>query len=516
MDEGGQRPYLAAVDLGTTSIRCFLYDLQGKVVSEASDKIVLLYPRQGWSEIDPEEVWKKFLFVFRQALENINATASDVRVFGLATQRGTFTTWDKRTGKTFHNLVTWKDLRADHMVKSWNTSWSLSGIRFGSKFLHLITRNPRFLSGGNFKFMNGMVALRLRWMLDHNEQLRAAAEQGHAAMGTIDSFILHRLTLGKQHATDYSNVCVTGIYDPFKLQWMDWVMDLLAIPKSLLPEVRDSTGDWGSIDASLLGAEIPIRCIVSDQGASLFGSFCFQPGQVRLSMGTGSFLSLNTGSQVYASISGLYPIVGWKIKDEIVYVTEGFSSDTATVIEWCRSIGLFEKYEEISDLVTSVASSGELYFVPSFSGMQAPVNDEAAATGFIGMRPSTRKSHLLRAAVESLAFRVYQLHQLMTAEAKKMPDVIRVDGGVSHNDFLMQLIADLTNRSVERPTSIETAVHGAAFMAGLEGGVWASRDKLKSLYCTERVFAPDSSRWLEYGPLYSSWKKAVERFAHWY
>jgi len=464
------RKYIISVDLGTTSVRCFLYDEHGHVLSSAASKITQLYPHQGWNEIDPEEVWTKFQSVVQAALQNIDAQACEVKAFALATQRGTFVTWDKRNGKPYHNLITWKDLRADHLVKAWNNSWTMSAIRAGSSILHMLTRNKRYLAGSVFQFMNGLVCVRLGWMLENNETLKQAAGEGVAAMGTIDSFILHRLTRGQLHATDYSNISVSGLFDPYTFQYVDWMMDMLSIPKSILPEIRDSAGDWGSIHPEIFGAEIPIRCIVSDQGASLFGSFCFQPDDVRLSMGTGSFLSFNTGNKPLTSIAGLYPVVGWKIGEEKVFVAEGQSSDTATVIDWCRNIGLFNEYHEMNDLVSSVKNSQDVFFVPAFSGIQAPVNDETAATGFIGVKPSTTKEHLLRAAVESLGFRVYQMCLLMYQETGHVVQTMKVDGGVTQNDFLMQLIADLTLVTLERPRSIETAALGAALMAGINIG----------------------------------------------
>lgn len=426
------RKLIASVDFGTTSVRCFLFDHQGRVRSSAAVKVNQIYPQQGWNEIDPEDVWTKFQSVFKLALENADADVSDVKVFGLSTQRGSFVTWDKRTGKPFHNFITWKDLRADHLVKSWNNSWTIQGIRLGSIIMHKATRNKRYLAGSAFKFMNGLVSLRLRWALDNHENLRQAAQEGHALLGTIETFLIYRLTQGRLHATDYSNVCVSGLWDPYTFQWVDWLINMLDIPKSMLPEIKDSCGShWGSIHKNIFGAEIPIRCVVSDQGASLFGSLSFNQGDVRLTMGTGSFVSYNTSEKPHASVSGLYPVVGWKIGDEVVFIAEGHSSDTATVIEWCREIDLFEDYDEIEKIITSIPNSDDVFFVPAFSGIQAPINDETVATGFIGIKPSTRKAHLLRAAVESLAFRVYQMCQLMYQETGQVVTKMRVDGGVS-------------------------------------------------------------------------------------
>ncbi|KZS03566.1 Glycerol kinase 5 [Daphnia magna] len=292
---------------------------------------------------------------------------------------------------------------------------------------------------------------------------------------------------------------------------------MLDIPKSMLPEIKDSCGShWGSIHKNIFGAEIPIRCVVSDQGASLFGSLSFNQGDVRLTMGTGSFVSYNTSEKPHASVSGLYPVVGWKIGDEVVFIAEGHSSDTATVIEWCREIDLFEDYDEIEKIITSIPNSDDVFFVPAFSGIQAPINDETVATGFIGIKPSTRKAHLLRAAVESLAFRVYQMCQLMYQETGQVVTKMRVDGGVSRNDFLMQLISDLTMMTIDRPVFIESAAHGAAMMAGLSFGIWKSRSELQHMRQTERIFLPVENRWLDYAPLYSSWKNAVRRLCHWY
>lgn len=313
---------------------------------------------------------------------------SQLLCMGISTQRGTFITWDRKTGEPFHNFITWKDIRSDQLCKQWNQSFRLKCIKFGAKFIHFFIRSNRFLAASLLRFTTGMVIMRFIWVLQNIPQIRLKATEGDALYGTLDTYLVWKLTSGRVHATDASNSCITGFYDPFLMQWADWALNMFDIPPSMLPTVKDTNGDFGRTSAQIFGASIPIRAVVGDQQAAMFGECCFREGDVKCTLGTGTFININTGYQPFASYKGLYPIVGWKLVSDQkpTYLIEGASYDTGTAILWAQSIGLFDDPKETSDLVHN-ESNGSVYFVPAFSGLQAPINDNTAATAFIGITP---------------------------------------------------------------------------------------------------------------------------------
>nr|CAD7572466.1 unnamed protein product [Timema californicum] len=374
-------------------------------------------------------------------MPNAGVSLNQVTCLGISTQRSTFTTWHKDTGKTFHNFITWKDIRADGLVRYWNNSYKM------------------------------MVTMRLVWALQHVESLKEAASQGQAMFGTVDTWLLYRLTAGRLHVTDVSNASATGMYDPFIMDWGSWALKLFNIPGDMLPKVCDTAANFGVVDPGILGTALAIRCSMADQAASLFGSCCFQEGDVKVTMGTGTFINLNTGKTPHASVAGLYPLVGWRYKDEIVYVAEGASNDTGSLVKWAQQVGFVNTPAESAEQALSVKDSDGVFFVPAFNGLQAPINDYQAAAGFIGLKPTTSKHHMVRAILESLVFRVVQLYDTLQQEAGCDCSLIRVDGGVSNNDFVCQLLADLIEIKVERPTSTEMSVLGVGFLAGLYSGL---------------------------------------------
>nr|CAD7455589.1 unnamed protein product [Timema tahoe] len=394
---------------------------------------------------------------------------NQVTCLGISTQRSTFTTWHKDTGKTFHNFITWKDIRADGLVRDWNNSYTMMFNRLEKR---LILSSPIFTgylkSGPAFCTQ---VTMRLVWALQHLESLKEAASQGQAMFGTVDTWLLYRLTAGRLHVTDVSNASATGMYDPFTMDWGSWALQLFNIPGNMLPKVCDTAADFGVVDPGIFGTALAIRCSMADQAASLFGSCCFQEGDVKVTMGTGTFINLNTGKIPHASVAGLYPLVGWRYKDEIVYVAEGASNDTGSLVKWAQHVGFVNTPAESAEQAMSVKDSDGVFFVPAFNGLQAPINDYQAAAGFIGLKPTTSKHHMVRAILESLVFRVVQLYDTLQQEARCDCSLIRVDGGVTHNDFVCQLLADLIEIKVERPTSTEMSVLGVGFLAGLYSGL---------------------------------------------
>ncbi|XP_032681954.1 putative glycerol kinase 5 isoform X2 [Odontomachus brunneus] len=452
--------------------------------------------------------------MIKDVLTDSNIDPTSIRSFGISSQRASFITWSLKTGLPYHRFITWKDQRAAALVDEWNHSMTMKVVRMGARLLYMFTRNKRFLAGSVLKFLNGMVTMKLIWVLENIPGLRQAAEKGEVAFGGVDSWLLYKLT-GK-HIMDVSCASGTGIFDPFTMQWADWGINILKLPRKIFPEIVDTMGYFGVTPVDLFGVEIPICCSVADQSGSLFGSGCFYPGDLKITMGTGTFVNVNTGSQPHASVKGLYPVVGWRIKNELVYLVEGASYDTGILVEWAREIGLVSDVKETANIAKEVDDSDGIYFIPAFSGLQAPINNSKAAAGFIGIKPTTKKMHIVRSLLESLVFRIMMLYECLWDETSFIYKKIRIDGGVSGNDFIMQLLSDLTGLDVERSESVEMSILGTAFMAGLESGLWRSREEIMKLCQRKVVFNPNMVRRESYKNALNEWKRAVDRFKNWY
>ncbi|XP_053565792.1 putative glycerol kinase 5 isoform X2 [Bombina bombina] len=421
----------------------------------------------------------------------------------------------RKTGKPFHNFISWQDLRAAELVRSWNTSLLLKAVHGSCKLLHFFTRTKRFLAASLINFTTQHVSLRLVWVLLNIPEVRQAAEEGNCYFGTIDTWLLYKLTNGSIYATDYSNASGTAIFDPYLMCWSSFLCSMLSIPMSIFPPVKDTSYDFGMVDSSIFGAPIPIRALVADQQAAMFGQCSFDVGNVKLTMGTGTFMSINTGNTLHTSIAGLYPLIGWKIGEEVVCLAEGNASDTGTAIRWAQELNLFSKLSDTEDMARSVSDCGGIYFVPSFTGLQAPVNDPFACASFMGLKPSTSKSHLVRAILESVAFRNKQLYDTVLRETCIPITQIRVDGGVSNNTFIMQMTADLFSQPIDKPKHTDMSSLGAAFLAGLAVGMWSSKEELKKLRKTEIVFEPQT-KLKDYEQYMKSWELALKRCSNWY
>lgn len=506
--------YVAALDVGTTTVRCHILDENARTVAAAVEKVTLIYPEPGRVEIDPDELWEKILHVIREAVKTSGLSPENIVCLGISTQRSSLTSWNMKDGTHYHRFLTWKDLRADSMVKEWNSSMTLKGLHLGSHILYAISRSKRFLAGSVFKFMNTQMSLRLLWALQNVPGLLDAATKGQAVFGGVDCWLLYKFT--GRHVTDVSSASATGLFDPFTMNWAGWMMNILKLPCNMFPEVVDTGGYLGTTPKHVFGVEVPIFCSMADQAASLFGSGCFQPGDLKVTMGTGSFVNVNTGTKPYASVTGLYPILGWRVGKETVYVVEGASNDTGTLVEWGKSIGLIDDISETASVAMSVEDSDGVYFVPAFGGLQAPLNDQLAAAGFIGIKPTTTTAHIVRSLLESIVYRILLLYESLCTETSFTYRKIRVDGGVSKNDFILQLLADLTGLEVERASSSEMSVLGVAFLAGLECGIWKEKQELLKLRHVERTFHPNEETKLKYQAIITQWKRAVDRFGKWY
>uniref|UniRef100_A0A1Y9IW38 Glycerol kinase 5 n=1 Tax=Anopheles minimus TaxID=112268 RepID=A0A1Y9IW38_9DIPT len=530
--ETTDRHFIATLDVGTTTIRCFVYAARTNgepvPVGTAYDHVDLIYPAPGWVEINPEKLWASVLHTIRKATEDANLTIDQLSCLAISTQRNSFTCWNRNTGQVYHNFITWKDLRADQLVKDWNNSFTLRLLKLGASFLHFFTRSKRFLAGSVIKLMNPQVTLRLSWVLQNNALLREDLKDGHVLYGTIDSWLLYRLRQGTdstgpvEHISDVTNCTSTGFYDPFGQQWAGWALNLFSIKKELLPKVVDNSYDFGHVHESLLGTKIKIAASVSDQSASLWGNCCFERGDVKITMGTGSFLNVNTGTKCLASVHGLYPLIGYKLQGgsgsvaDINYLMEGSSNDTGSIIEWALNMGLFQDPADSASMAMAVPNSDGVLFVPAFSGLGPPIHDDTAGSGFIGIKPSTRKEHLVRALLESLAFRVALLYDCALKETGFSFTSIKVDGGVSKNDFICQTLANLTGIEVERGEVTDSTAMGAMFMAGLNCGIWNTKRQLIDVRKVEKKFSPDVTQRAKQLKQMRGWERAVDRFKKWY
>uniref|UniRef100_G1M1H6 Glycerol kinase 5 n=1 Tax=Ailuropoda melanoleuca TaxID=9646 RepID=G1M1H6_AILME len=475
--------FVLGLDVGSSVIRCHVYDHATRICGSSAQKIESLYPQAGRVEIDPDVLWLQFVTVIKESVKAAGIEMNQVVGLGISTQRATFITW---------NLV-----------------------QSSCRVLHFFTRNKRLLAFSLFSFTNQHVSLRLAWILRNLVEVQKAVEEDNCCFGTIDTWLLHKLTKGSEFATDFSNASTTGLFDPFKMCWSRLLTSLLSIPLSILPPVRDTSHNFGSADEEIFGVPIPIVALVADQQSAMFGECCFHTGDVKLTMGTGTFLDINTGNDLQHTVRGFYPLIGWKIGQEVVCLAESNAGDTDTIIRWAQELDLFTDAAETEKMAKSLEDSEGVYFVPSFSGLQAPLNDPCACASFMGLKPSTNKYHLVRAILESIAFRNKQLYELMQKEIHIPVTKVRADGGVCRNNFVMQMTSDLINANIERPVNIDMSCLGAASLAGLAVGFWTDKEELKKLRQSEMVFKPQK-KWQEYEMRMENWVKAVKRSMNWY
>nr|XP_016926299.2 putative glycerol kinase 5 [Drosophila suzukii] len=533
--ESGSRPpcFILALDVGTTCVRSFVLDEQCVVRASALDAVELLNPQPGYFEIEPEGLWRKIVNVITRAVKDAKLTPLDITCLTISTQRCTFLTWDHRSGEYYHNFITWKDLRADELVEQWNNSWTKSSMNWFSYALFLLTRQSRFLAGSVLKLMNGQVTPRLLFEIMHNKKLKQALMQKKARVELLDSWILHKLRTGSsrdkdvEHITDVTSSTATGLYDPFTLSWSPLISFLFGINSKILPRVVDNAyKGFGHMHPMALGPDwantnVPIAASVSDQTAAMWGSQCFKKNDVKVTMGTGAFLNLVTGERCHAAISGMYPLVAWQLKSPArnqgaIYCIEGASHDFGTVVTWAQSCELFENPADTSDIAQSVPDTNDVFFMPAFSGLGPPVNDYRSASGFIGLSPSTTKAHMVRALLESIVFRLVQLIEAAEKETSQKLHMIRVDGGVSRNDFVCQFLADLSQLSVERAKNTESSIMGATFMAGINQGIWRDVEDLKCFRKVERIFEPRPKEYDTIANRMDKWSRTIARFSDWY
>lgn len=492
-------PYLLALDQGTTSSRALVFDRQGRTVAMAQRELPQHYPQPGWVEHDPEQIWQGQLACAREALRMAGASARDVAAIGIANQRETTVLWERASGRALANAIVWQDRRTAADCARLRERGLEADIRQRSGLL----LDPYFS------------ATKIAWLLDHVPQGRQRADRGELAVGTVDAWLVARLTGGTAHATDVSNASRTQLLN---LQSLDWDPQLLAwfgIPPGVLPRIVDSSGVVGNSSAEWFGAPIAIAGMAGDQQAATFGQACFARGMAKNTYGTGCFLLLQTGSTPPQPGKGLLATVGWRLADGTSnYLLEGSVFAGGAVVQWLRDgLGIIGSAAEIEALAAQVPDTGGVVLVPAFAGLGAPYWDPNARGSLLGLTRGTTRAHIARAALEAIALQSTELLQALRAGGAQLSE-LRVDGGASANNLLMQLQADLLGVPVVRPRCIETTALGAAFLAGLAVGFWSDTGELSALWQSERVFEP---QWGEdqRAALLHDWRRAVRRSLEW-
>lgn len=511
--------YVLGVDIGTSSIRCVAIDRQGRVLSSNSQGVKVIHPQPGYSEMDPELLWQNFQDAVKQTISLGHLNPGNADSMGIATQRNSFLLWNRETGMPLCNLITWQDRRADEIAKEWNDSMQFKFMHAGASFLHFFTHSKRFLAASFVTLTTQHVAPKLYWAMKHIKGAQELASEGKLCFGTVDSWILWKLTDGKVHATDYSNISTTLLFDTFQMKYSDLIFRIMGFEKSVVPELKDTGGLFGHVAEHHFGASIPIMCIIADQTSATFAQCCWSPGDLKCTMGTGMFLTINTGRKPHASISGYYPVVGWKIGDDLTFLAEANFPSSGSVMEWGKNFGLYSGPSKTDSIAQSVPDSGGLSFVPAFDGIQVPHNDPHATAGMLGISHTTRKEHMVRALLESLAFTVKQVYDVGTTEISLPIKIICVDGGVTNNDFIMQLASNLIGQEIRRPRDIDQTVYGAVYVAGLSSGFWKSRDEVREFWRCDHVFKPlpkNSEKTKRELENFRKWQNAVERCLGWY
>ena len=491
--------YILALDQGTTSSRAILFDHEGAILSVAQREFTQIFPQPGWVEHDPEQIWTSQIGMAIEALSRIDIRARDVAAIGITNQRETTIVWDRETGKPIYNAIVWQDRRTAAFCDQLKASGHEA----------MIQQRTGLLIDSYFS------ASKIRWILDHVENTRELADAGRLAFGTVDSWLLWKLTSGSKHITDISNASRTMLFNIHSCQWDEDILKLFEIPASLLPKVCASSEVYGEVMTSLGLGSIPIAGIAGDQQASLFGQRCIAPGLTKNTYGTGCFMLQNIGLQPVASSNRLLTTVAWKIGDTVEYALEGSVFVGGAVVQWLRDgLHLIRDSSEFEALATSVADNGGVYIVPAFVGLGAPHWDSYARGSIFGITRATTAAHFARAALESIAFQVADLADAMQRDAGVALPELSVDGGAAINDSLLQFQADILGIPVIRPAVIETTALGAAYLAGIAVKLWSGADAIAAIPLHEKRFEPRMPR-AQSASLRERWQEAVSRSKGW-
>ncbi len=492
--------YILALDAGTTSNRCILFDKAGSVVCQAQKEFTQIFPKPGWVEHDADEIWSTQLGVAVEAMSKINASWENIKAIGITNQRETTIVWDKNTGKPIYNAIVWQCRR---------TAAYCDELKSIDGMVEKIREKTGLIIDAYFS------ATKIKWILDNVSGARERAQNGELLFGTVETWLIWKLTGGRVHVTDYSNASRTMMYNINELKWDEEILDLLDVPKSMLPQVKSSSEIYGYTKETLLGGKIPIAGAAGDQQAALFGQNCFEPGDAKNTYGTGCFLLMNTGDKPIYSKNGLVTTIAWGIDGKVTYALEGSIFVAGAAIQWLRDEMCFIKNAgESEELATKVKDTAGCYVVPAFTGLGAPYWDQYARGTIVGLTRGVNKNHIVRATLDSIAYQVNDVLSVMGKEADISLNTLKVDGGASANNYLMQMQSDIIDVPVLRPICVETTALGAAYLAGLAVGYWDSKEDIKKNAGVDKVFNPVIDK-KERENMIKGWKKAVKYSFDW-
>ena len=491
--------YIMALDAGTTSNRCILFDQEGRVRAAAQKEFPQIFPRPGWVEHDAREIWATQLGVAVEAMGKIGATAADIAAIGITNQRETTVVWDRATGEPVYNAIVWQCRRTSAYCDELKARGYAEAIR---RKTGLVV--DAYFSGP-----------KIRWILDNVPGARRRAEAGELLFGTVETWLIWLLTGGRVHVTDYSNASRTMLFNINTLDWDEELLDLMDIPRSMLPTPVPSSQVYGETDPGFFGRSIPIAGAAGDQQAALFGQACFTPGQAKNTYGTGCFLLMNTGDKPVFSSSGLVTTVAWGLGSRVSYALEGSIFVAGAAIQWLRDeMRLIDSAADSEYHAGKVADTAGCYVVPAFTGLGAPYWDQYARGAIVGLTRGVNKNHIIRATLESIAYQVSDVLEAMRADSGIALTSLKVDGGASSNNVLMQLQADILQVTVHRPVCVETTALGAAYLAGLAVGYWSSQEEIARNWAVDRTFLPAITT-QERDKKLQGWKRAVTRAFDW-
>ena len=494
------KKYIMALDQGTTSSRAILFDKQGNIVATSQKEFTQIYPNPGWVEHNAMEIWGSQSGVMREVLETNSISPNEIAAIGITNQRETTIVWDKNTGKPIYNAIVWQCRRTSEICDEIEANGYKDMIKDKTGLIL-----DAYFSG-----------TKIKWILDNVKGAREKANNGELLFGTVDTWLIWNLTRGKVHITDYSNASRTMLYNIKELKWDDEILELLDIPKSMLPEVKPSSCVYGYTDEHMLaGAQIPIAGIAGDQQAALFGQTCFEEGSAKNTYGTGCFMLMNTGDKLVESKNGLLTTIAWGVDGKVEYALEGSIFIGGAVIQWLRDeLKVLYNAKESQFYAESVKDTNGVYIVPAFAGLGAPHWNMYARGCVMGLTRGANREHLVRAALESIAYQVKDVLHAMEEDSGLKLAGLKVDGGASANDFLMQFQADILNTNINRPKVVETTALGAAYLAGLAVGFYENKDDIKNSWVMDKEFSSnmDDDKRVK---LYKGWKKAVKRSLDW-
>lgn len=492
------QPYILALDQGTTSSRAIIFDEHGAIVSLAQKEFQQIYPKPGWVEHNPRDIWSTQVAVAAEAIVKANLQSKNINAIGITNQRETTVVWDRKTGEPVHNAIVWQDRRTAEFCDQLRAQGHAD----------MIQQKTGLIVDAYFS------ATKVRWILDNVKGARERANAGELAFGTIDSWLIWNLTSGKVHATDVTNASRTMLYNIHDLQWDDELLQLLDIPASMLPEVKNSSEVFGHTDHQIFTADIPIAGVAGDQQAALFGQMCTQKGMVKNTYGTGCFMLMNIGDQPIVSKNNLVTTIAWKIGDKVQYALEGSIFIGGAVVQWLRDgLGIIRASGDIEPLAKKVPDTGGVYLVPAFAGLGAPHWNQYARGTMVGITRGTEAAHIARAALESIAFQTRDVLKAMEADAGLPIKELRVDGGATANNLLMQIQADVLQATVVRPEITEVTAIGAAYLAGLATNVWKSPEEIQQQWKINRSFEADSS--IDTASMIKGWNRAIKAAKAW-